>query len=228
MELSGYPPTNGNHTEDDDDTIELSHQPALTMTSGGDGLRNHGQPAWVVNELPPQYAEVANQIAALQQEADKYELVAAVLWRSGPPLVRAVRDLFTSLQFETEVMDAGSSYDLRVHLDGGRRMLVEVVGSTDIVNRKSPIMSQILRALQEDVAEQDRVIVAANAQCDTPLAGRRQEPATSDALRLIQGFGANFVATATLFGIWRYSLKDMAAARKSVTNLHTLDGGIFR
>jgi len=45
---------------------------------------------------------------------------------------------------------------------------------------------------------------------------------------LIQGLGANFVATSTLFGIWRYSLKDLAGARKSVVNLHTQDGGLFR
>jgi hypothetical protein len=50
----------------------------------------------------------------------------------------------------------------------------------------------------------------------------------ADALRLIQGLGANFVTTATLFGIWRFSLQNLQEARKSVLSLHKLDGGIFR
>jgi hypothetical protein len=191
-------------------------------------LSSHGQPTWVTGELPAQYADLASQIAALQDEARKFENVAAVLWRTGMSLTLAVRDLFTALQFETELMENGASYDLRVHLDGGRRLLMEVVGAVDPVERKSPQIAQILRALQEDAGPQDRVVVAANAHCDTPLSSRRQEPVNADALRLIQGLGANFVATSTLFGIWRYSLKDLAGARKSVVNLHTQDGGLFR
>jgi hypothetical protein len=191
-------------------------------------MSSNAQPAWVTGELPAQYADLASQIAALQDEARKFENVAAVLWRTGMSLTLAVRDLFTALQFETELMENGASYDLRVHLDGGRRLLMEVVGAVDAVERKSPQIAQILRALQEDAGPQDRVVVAANAHCDTPLSSRRQEPVNADALRLIQGLGANFVATSTLFGIWRYSLKDLAGARKSVVNLHTEDGGLFR
>ena len=182
----------------------LAMLPELATTS------SNGQPAWVTGELPAQYADLASQIAALQDEARKYENVAAVLWRTGMSLSLAVRDLFTALQFETELMENGASYDLRVHLDGGRRLLVEVVGATEAVERKSPHIAQILRALQDDAGPQDRVVVAANAYCEMPLPSRRQEPVTADALRLIQGLGANFVATSTLFGIWRYSLKDLA------------------
>src|SRR5262245_8131366 len=200
----------------------LAMMPEFANTS------SNGQPAWVTGELPAQYADLANQIAALQDEARKYENVAAILWRTGMSLTLAVRDLFNALQFETELMENGSSYDLRVHLDGGRRLLVEVVGSTDVIDRKSPQIAQILRTLQDDAGAQDRVVIAANAYCDTPLSSRRGEPVTADALRLIQGMGANFVATSTLFGIWRYSIKDMAGAKKSVVNLHTPDGGLFR
>lgn len=187
-----------------------------------------GQPGWVTGELPAQYADLASQIAALQDEARKYENVAAVLWRTGMSLTLAVRDLFTALQFETELAENGASYDLRVHLEGGRRLLVEIVGSNDAIDRKSPHIAQVLRALQDEAGPQDRVVVAANAHADMPLSARRSEPVTPDALRIIQGLGANFVATSTLFGIWRYSIKDLPGAKKSVTNLHTQDGGLFR
>lgn len=200
----------------------LATMPELATTG------SNGQPAWVTGELPAQYADLASQIEKLQEEARKYENVAAVLWRTGMSLTLAVRDLFTALQYESELTEIGASYDLRVHLDGGRRLLVEVVGFADAIDRKSPQIAQILRALQEDAGPQDRVVVAANAHCEMPLSSRRGEPVTADALRLIQGLGANFVATPTLFGIWRYSLKDLAGARKSVVNLHTQDGGLFR
>jgi hypothetical protein len=200
----------------------------LAMMSEFATMSSSGQPAWVTGELPAQYADLASQIERLQEDARKYENVAAVLWRTGMSLTLAVRDLFTALQYESELMENGACYDLRVHLDGGRCLLIEVVGSVDVIDRKSPHIAQILRALQEDAGPLDRVVVAANAHCETPLSSRRQEPVAADALRLIQGLGANFVATSTLFGIWRYSLKDLPGARKSVTNLHTQDGGLFR
>ncbi len=200
----------------------------MAVMSDTEIMSTNGQPAWVTSELPPQYAELASKIAALQEEARKYEDIAAVLWRTGASLTLAVRDLFSALQFETETMENGASYDLRVHLDGERRLLVAVAGAAEGVDRKSPLIAQVLRTLQEEAREQDRVVVASNAYCETPLASRREEPVTTDALRLIRGLGANVVATSTLFGIWRYSLKDLTAAKKSVINLHTQDGGIFR
>ena len=74
----------------------------------------------------------------------------------------------------------------------------------------------------------DRVIIAANIPCDKPANARPDPPATPEALRLIQGLGANVVATPTLFGLWRFSLKDKGSVRESIKRLHALDGGIFR
>jgi hypothetical protein len=190
---------------------------------------NDGQPEWVTGELPAQYGELAAKIKALHEEAHKYEKIAAVLWQTGTPLVLAVRDLFAALQFKVEMSESGSaSYDLSVQLENGRRLLVEVVGGPEAVERKSPHIGQVLHALQDEAREQDRVVMVANTHCETPLANRRQEPVTPDALRLIQGLGANFIATPTLFGIWRYSLQDLPGARKSIARLHSQDGGIFR
>lgn len=188
-----------------------------------------GQPAWVTGELPAQYGELAAKIKALKEEAQKFEKIAAVLWQTGTPLVHAVRDLFLALEFKCEPSESGSaSFDLAVELDNGRRLLVEVVGEPDGIARKSPHIGQVLRVLQDDAGEHDRVVIVANTHCETPLPGRRQEPITPDALRILQGLGANFIATPTLFGIWRYSLGDLPGARKSITRLHGQDGGIFR
>lgn len=200
----------------------------MAVMTDTETMSSSGQPAWVSSELPPQYEELASKIAALQEEARKYEDIAAVLWRTGAPLTVAVRNLFFALQLETELIESSASYDLRVHLDGGRRMLVAVAGATEGIDRKSPLIAQVLRTLQDDAGELDRVVVVSNAYCEAPLGLRREEPVTSDALKLIRGLAANVVATSTLFGIWRYSLKDLAAAKKSVINLHTQDGGIFR
>ncbi|HUF46227.1 MAG TPA: hypothetical protein VMM93_00360 [Vicinamibacterales bacterium] len=187
------------------------------------------QPGWVTSELPAEYGELAARIKALEDEARKFETVAAVLWQTGTPLVRAVHDLFDALGYRAEPSESGAaSYDLAVKLEDGRRLLVEVVGGPEAMTRRSPQISQVLRTLQEEAGDGDRVVVVANAFADLPLADRRQEAVQGDALRLIQGLGANFITTATLFGVWRYSLKDMAGARKSITRLHAQDGGIFR
>ncbi len=201
----------------------LADVPEDAMTS------NDGQPGWVTGELPAQYGELAAKIKALHEEAHKYEKIAAVLWQTGTPLVLAVRDLFAALQFKVEMSESGSaSYDLSVELENGRRLLVDVVGAADAVDRKSPHIGQVLHALQDDARDQDRVVMVANTHCETPLADRRQESVTPEALRLIQGLGANFISSQTLFGIWRYSLQDLPGARKSIARLHAQDGGVFR
>lgn len=188
----------------------------------------YGQPGWITSELPPRYGELAAQIAALQSEARTYEDIAAVLWQTGAPLTQAVRQLFGALQLEAVPADSGVNYDLCVHIEGGRRLLVSVAGSTDGIDRRAPVIGRVLSTLQQDAGELDRVVVVSNAYCDTPLSSRREEPVTNDALKLIRGLGANVVASATLFGIWRYSFKDPQGAKKSLMNLHTQEGGIFR
>jgi hypothetical protein len=193
-----------------------------------DRMSNGAQPEWVVNELPSQYADVARQIEALKQEALKYEGVAGVVWRSGDELTAAVRDLFEALNFQTEIMDSGSNYDLRVDLQDGRRLLVEVVSGSERIGRKSPQIAQILRALQEDANEKDRVVLVANLFGDKPVNSRPDDQVTVDALRLIQGLGANFIPTTSLFRIWKSSLDDVGQAQRTIVNLHSMDGGIFR
>ena len=86
-----------------------------------------GQPPWVTPELPPQYAELANKIAAIQAEARKYEDIAGVVWQTGKPLIQAVRNLFAAIQFESEIKE-GASYDVSVQIESGRRLLLVVVG----------------------------------------------------------------------------------------------------
>lgn len=187
-----------------------------------------GQPAWVADELPPKYAELANRIAAIQQEAHQFEKVAAVLWQTGAPLKTAVHDVFVAMGFEAELQPPGASHDVTVPLEGGARLLVEVVADTQGLTRKSPEIAQVLRALQEDAKDRDRVVLVSNAHPDVPRSSRRDEPVAPDALRLIQGMGANLVSSSVLYGLWRYSLDDPKGARESILKLHAQDGGLFR
>ena len=187
-----------------------------------------GQPNWVKAELPPKYAELAAQITALMEQTREYEALAGALWQTGTPLTEAVASVFHSLKCQTELMDNGANYDLRAQLEGGQRFLVHVVGAQGPIDRKSPEIARILRTLQEDADDQDRVLLALNIAYDLPPASRKQDLATQEALRLIQGLGANLVPTSTLFGLWKYSLHDATGAKKSLLRLHELKGGIFR
>ena len=66
--------------------------------------------------------------------------------------------------------------------------------------------------LQDEAGEKDRVVLAANVGFDQALSERRGEPVSVEAMRLIQGLGANFVPTSALFGIWKASLTDALQA----------------
>ena len=184
--------------------------------------------AWIMAELPPAYAEIAGKIAALRQEAQKYENVAGVLWQVGQPLAVGVRDIFAALQYDATLTAHEAGYNVRVDLGGGRHLVAEVVGSPEAIDRKSPAITELLRTLQNEVRDQDRLVLAANAWCELPLDARKQEPVTPEAVKLLQRVGANIIATSTLFGIWKYSLTNMDAARQSVMKLYGHDGGFFR
>jgi hypothetical protein len=190
--------------------------------------RSDEQPPWVTAELPDQYADIARQMEALKEQARAYEGVAGVLWQRGSALTSSVRDLFMALGFETELAGYGSQCDLRVSLGSGRRLLIDVVSESQSLDRRSPHIARILKVLQEEAGEKDRVLLVANIAAEVAPSARRGEPVGADALRLIQGLGANFVPTSALFGIWKQSLSDAQHARNTVTNLHSMDGGIFR
>jgi hypothetical protein len=200
--------------------------PALAPDSGPRGTEP--QPAWVSAELPDEYAEIERKIAQLRQDARQYERFAEMLWCSGEPLTLAVRDAFTSMGFQVHAAGADDSYDLLIELDAPRRLLVEVVSGVTPLDKRAPAIARAFRAIQEEAGPGDRVVFVANIPSDKPVSARHDPPTAPDALRVIQGLGANVITTATLFGLWRYSMKDLPGARNSIHLLHALDGGIFR
>ena len=197
--------------------------PGVAGTSSG-----AQSPDWIADVLPEQYADIARQIAALREQARVYEGIAAVLWQSGSALTSAVVDLFMALGFETELTEYGAVSDLRVSLSDGRRLLVNVVSEREGLDRRSAHIARLLKVLQDEAGEKDRVVLVANIGFDQALSARRGDPVSVEAARLIQGLGANFVPTSSLFGIWKASLADASQARSSVMRLHSMDGGIFR
>ncbi len=208
-------------------TAELPEQQLVPPTAPPPSPQNQ-QPEWVTPELPPAYNDLARQMAALKQEAAKFESFGALLWQTGQPLVRAVRDVFAAMRFDAGLAENGASYDAHVQLDANRRLLLQVIGSSGPINKQSPKITQILQTIQQEATEHDRIVLVANVYCETPVRDRTLEPVTPDALRLILGLGANLVVASTLFGLWKFSLQDLDDARKSVFSLHKLNGGIYR
>ena len=96
------------------------------------------------------------------------------------------------------------------------------------LDRLSPHIARILNVVPAEAGDTDRVLLVANVGFDQAVSARRGEPVSTEAMRLIQGLGANFVPTTALFGIWKASLTYALPARNSVMRLHSMDGGIFR
>ena len=209
----------------------LNAEPATSILEStapaGLSSRNE-QPDWIAAELPPEYADIARKIEDLRQEARKYERLADVLWCVGEPLKAAVRAVFEALDCTTVTPAAGSNFDLAVDIAPEQRLLIEVMGGTAPFDKRAPEVGRAFRAIQEDAGPADRVVLVANIPCDKPVQMRHDTQATPDAVRLVQGLGANIIATPTLFGLWRFSLKDKSGARESLRRLHALDGGFFR
>jgi hypothetical protein len=184
--------------------------------------------SWIIPELPPAYQEIAIKIEALRKDAQKYEDIAGVLWQVGRPLAVGVRDIFSELKFDAALTEHDHGFGAVVQLGNERRLVIMVAGSTEAIDRKDAAITELLRILQDDVNDRDRLVLALNAWCEIPLDARKQDLITPDALKLVQRVGANVVATSTLFGIWKYSLTDLEAARQSVMRLYSHDGGFFK
>jgi hypothetical protein len=206
----------------------MQAQERLAEQSRHSGSARPGPPEWIGTVLPPEYGAIAAKIKALHEEAARIAQTAAVLWQTGPELVLAVGGLLRAMQWEANVADRSASYDLSVELEGGRRLLIEVVDGAEPLSRKAPEIGRILQTLQGEGGDRDRVVLVANIGPEAPPDSRPEQPVAADALRLIQGLGANVITTTTLFGIWRYSLEDLPGARRTIMRLHAQDGGIFR
>jgi hypothetical protein len=203
---------------------EPATPPAASTAAPSDG----NPPSWIISELPPAHAEIALKIEALRRDAQKYEGVAGVLWQVGQPLAEGIRDIFQELKFETTLTRREGGHNIRVDLGSDRRLIVEVAGAAEAIERKAPAITELLRLLQEEAGDKDRLVLAVNAWCNLPLDARKSDLITPDALKLAQRVGAAVVASSTLYGIWKYSLTDLDAARQSIMRLYSHDGGIFK
>jgi hypothetical protein len=182
-------------------------------------------PDWVTAEMPPGYHNRLAEIQRLSEDLRVMDPFGRLLWASGTPLVEAVRDAFLAMRFEAALIPGPASSGVLVKLDAGR-LLLHVAPAAGIIRKKSPQLAHVFQMLHESAEDADRVVLVANSDPSTRPADRTEgiEP---DAVSFLQRMGANFLASPTIFGLWRLWLHDQERARDYVVRLHAQDGGIF-
>lgn len=73
-------------------------------------------PEWSLAHLPDRYREVVGQLEQLHEEERRLRRMAALLWETGEPLNRVVRDAFRQIGFPAEGTVPGATYDVTVTL----------------------------------------------------------------------------------------------------------------
>jgi hypothetical protein len=189
-------------------------------------LLAHPGPDWVVAEMPPGYQNRLVEIQRLAADLQDMGRFARLLCAVGPPLGEAVRDVFTALKFDTELVPANSTSNVTVRLDGNRRLLLIPSATTEAVQKKSPEVAQVFQMLQDVAEEPDRVVLVTNVDPDTRPADR-PAAVTPDALAFLVRMGARHVAGSTLFNLWKLSHEGLDRAREQVERLHAHDAGTF-
>ena len=205
----------------------------MELKTKPDDLGQQGPaPDWVGDLMPQErHAEIAAQIKKLQAEAEQLEdnsrqmeLMSRLLWQTGQPLREAVRDVFRSVGLAADLTSGESAHHVTVNLGDERRLLVEVAGTEGNITKKSPTIRKTFEMAQ-DIADGDRIILAANVYRDRPLADREWlDPATADALMILTGLGSVLVSTVTLFRIWKMSTENPQAAADHLLQLHAAAG----
>ena len=189
-------------------------------------LLAHPGPDWVVAEMPPGYQNRLVEIQRLAADLQDMGRFARLLCAVGPPLGEAVRDVFTALKFDTELVPANSASIVTVRLDGNRRLLLIPSATTEAVQKKSPEVAQVFQILQDVAEESDRVVLVTNVDPDTRPADR-PAAVTPDTLAFLVRMGARHVAGSTLFNLWKLSHQGLDRAREQVERLHAQDPGTF-
>ena len=183
-------------------------------------------PAWALEHLPPDYADAVRQIAELQERERRLRRMSGLLWETGEPLNRLVRDAFREIGFPAETTAPGATFDVVVSLSVGR-LLVEVTGIDGAVNKASKKIAQVLNAKQSVAADGDRVCIAVNAHRTAPIEERKgREIVTRDALGLLVGLDAVVFTTSDLYRIWLLARTAPEAARSQVEAIRTARAGI--
>lgn len=185
-------------------------------------------PDWALKELPAEYEQTVREIATLQETERRLRRMAGLLWETGEPLNKLVRDAFRDIGFDADLTAAAATYDVMVKLPN-RRLLIEVTGIEGQVNKGSKKIAQVLNVQQTEAKVGDRACVAVNAYRDRhPTERDKLELVTPDALALLIGLDAVVFTTSDLFRLWKLSRTDADRSRQEVESLHVAGAGIVR
>jgi hypothetical protein len=176
--------------------------------------------------MPPGYQNRLVEIQQLMGDLEAMDRFGRLLWEVGPGLNEAVRDVFEALKFETELIPGPAASDIRVRLDGKRRLLLHVSATEGTIQRKTTELAHVFQLLHESAEDADRVVLVANSDPQTRPADRT-EFLQPDAQTFLRRMGANFLTAPTLFRLWTLSLEDQGRARDYAERLHAQDGGTF-
>ena len=182
---------------------------------------------WVVAEMPPGYQNRVAEIQRLTVDLQEMGRFVRLLCEVGPGLAEAVRDLFTALKFQTELMSDPVGTRVVVTLDGPGRLLLHVSGDEQTVQKKSPDIAHVFQLLHEQADERDRVVLVTNSEPKKRPADRG-EAVAPEALAFISRMGVGHVAASTLFALWKLSLQEPDRAREQVVRLHGHSGATFQ
>jgi hypothetical protein len=184
-------------------------------------------PPWALTELPPEYEETVREIDRLQQSERRLRRMAGLLWETGEPLNKLVRDAFREVGFKTELTPDGETYDVTVDLSQGR-LLIEVTGLEGNITKASKKIAQVLHA-RTIARSDDRVGIVVNVYRERAIGERTTlEVASREALELLVGLNAFIVTTPDLFQLWKLARTDASQARQAVEGLRVASAGIVK
>jgi hypothetical protein len=200
----------------------------LAEAARRDGGSTEVAPEWALKELPTEYQQIVDQIAALKETERRLRHMSGLWWETGEALNRLVRKAFKEIGFPAEATQPGATYDVTVPLSSGR-LLVEVTGIEGQVNKASKKISQVVAVIQKELQAGDRVCVGINAHRKVAPAERENlELLTPDASGLLTRLDAVVFTTSDLFAIWKLSRTDPDAARQHVSSIYKAPAGLFR
>lgn len=183
-------------------------------------------PEWVIAEMPPGYRTRVAEIQRLTAELESMSRFSRLLCNTGAPLAERMREIFTTLKYETDLVPGQGGTGVAVRVDGKGRLLFHVSSDTGTIQKKSPEIAHVFQMLHEVAEELDHVVLVTNNEPATPPADRG-DSLSAEALAFISRLGASHVTAVTLFDLWKLSLQEPARAREQVQRLLAHAGGTF-
>jgi len=160
-------------------------------------------PMWIDKYKSENFKQGFEKIEKIKQSLKQEITLLKLLTCNGKELEDAVRLAFEIIGFSVTKTKDGFTVDLLAEKDS-LKLGLEVTGITNIIDKKSKKINQILAFQQDERFDDYKSLLIANVKMNEDPESRKKPYITNEALSLIESLNVGFIDTFSLFKVVKH------------------------